>query len=354
MAQPPRDRPQIKPLTSARFFAALLVVIFHYDLTAKAFPSWIADFGYEAVTFFFVLSGFVLTYAHGAESGLNISWRRFALARVGRIFPAYYLALLISAPFFIAAAMKGHAGVWSDGALMLSMLQAWWPPAALAWNDPAWSLSNEMFFYAVFPIAWLCVLRISPASTLLLTYTLIVLTDLIRGSISDHNLSAYWPLLNLPQFLFGMALAKYFVFHKAQSSGNATFVFAVAAIILTMALKHRMPWLVSPSVLSLTFAATIYGLIGITGHIKGALSAASLIALGEASYAIYILHVPIWMWWDRTTRVLFGLHISAVFDFIGYALTVVLLSLSATYFMERPIRRTLSKMFRPSALAYPA
>lgn len=53
----------IPALTSLRFFAAALVVIFHYPGKQDVFPQLFWRFGYEAVTFFFVLSGFILTYA---------------------------------------------------------------------------------------------------------------------------------------------------------------------------------------------------------------------------------------------------------------------------------------------------
>ena len=88
-------RPIIPPLTSLRFFAALLVVVFHYNLAHPLFPVSIANFGYEAVTFFFVLSGFILTYTHGIpDAGLNIPWRTFLIARLVRLCPAYYLAII--------------------------------------------------------------------------------------------------------------------------------------------------------------------------------------------------------------------------------------------------------------------
>ena len=58
------NRPNLPTLTSLRFFAAIFVVIFHYNLPHPIFPRWLSDFGYEPVTFFFILSGFILTYAN--------------------------------------------------------------------------------------------------------------------------------------------------------------------------------------------------------------------------------------------------------------------------------------------------
>jgi peptidoglycan/LPS O-acetylase OafA/YrhL len=82
-------RPNILPLTSFRFIAALMVVIFHYDRKLELFPAGLASFGYEAVTFFFILSGFILTYTHGRDDGLNVSIQQFARSRLVRIVPAY-------------------------------------------------------------------------------------------------------------------------------------------------------------------------------------------------------------------------------------------------------------------------
>ena len=144
-------RPNIPTLTSLRFFAALLVVIFHYNLSHPFFPNWIAGQGYAAVTFFFVLSGFILTYVHyEAGSGLNLSYRRFMWSRLLRIGPTYFLAItLIFALYFIAGILRDIDPLRAG--LVLLMLQSWLPSAALYLNPPAWSLSNEIFFYLLFP-----------------------------------------------------------------------------------------------------------------------------------------------------------------------------------------------------------
>ena len=108
-------RPNIPALTTLRFFAALLVVIFHYNLTAPIFPFALAHFGYQAVTFFFILSGFILTYTHGTSVGLNVSLREFFAARIAQISPAYYLALILALPFFV------RSGQLSSAPFVLSM-----------------------------------------------------------------------------------------------------------------------------------------------------------------------------------------------------------------------------------------
>jgi len=104
-------------LTSLRFFAALEVVLFHYCIVHPDFPHWLANIGYDAVTFFFVLSGFILTYAHGPiPSGADTSFQKFALTRLARIYPAYFLGLLcVLALYYLA----GNAVLVGNSAWLL-------------------------------------------------------------------------------------------------------------------------------------------------------------------------------------------------------------------------------------------
>jgi peptidoglycan/LPS O-acetylase OafA/YrhL len=82
--------------------------------------------------------------------------KRFAVARFARIYPACCIGLALSAPWVAAALIKhlSPAAVWAESgkaALTWSLLQAWLPQTATAWNTPAWSLSVEAFFYLCFP-----------------------------------------------------------------------------------------------------------------------------------------------------------------------------------------------------------
>ncbi len=105
MRQPAR----LGSLTSLRFFAALLVLLYHCALRAKityASMAWwfrgLVANGIEAVGFFFVLSGFVLAYNYYApeETGIRGGSVAFWKGRIARIYPAYFVALLIALPAF--------------------------------------------------------------------------------------------------------------------------------------------------------------------------------------------------------------------------------------------------------------
>lgn len=327
----------IFPLTSARFFAALIVVIFHYDKKLQLFPAGLADFGYEAVTFFFILSGFVLTYTHGRDDGLNVTIAQFARSRLLRIVPAYVLALIVAFPFVVAAAIKtGH--LEPCVLLVPLMLQSWWPPASLLWNSPAWSLSNELFFYALYPLIWSALRGINPRASLFIAGGLVLAVSAFRAMIPHnteawHHFSAYFPLLNLPQFLLGVSLAKVFLNGERRSTAGL-FYASLIAVTAIVAFKTEQRWLTDGMVLCVVFGAMVYGLAGL-GSI---LSARPLVLLGDASYAIYILHVPIWLWWDRVTRVVLGFDWPVVLDFACYLAVVLALSIAAMMTIERPSR----------------
>lgn len=153
------NRKNIAILTSIRFFAALAVVIAHYEKNQLIFPLNLTNLGGPAVTFFFLLSGFVLTYAHVVKNGaalqINIDAKDFLIQRLARILPAYVIGLVLAFPilFYGYFQLKTISGLsfWSSMILTPTFMQSWFPPAAFAWNPPSWSLSVEWLFYIIFP-----------------------------------------------------------------------------------------------------------------------------------------------------------------------------------------------------------
>jgi len=347
-------RPEIPALTSLRFFAASLVVIFHYDRKEELFPTGLAHFGYESVAFFFILSGFVLTYAHAlgpADPKLNVDNRAFLAARLARILPAYFVALAIASPFYFSAFAKDGVdrSLLALGAVLVPMLaQAWIPQVALFWNGPAWSLSNELFFYILYPSLWRRSARMPGLSLLCVACGALVAVEIVRASLPGRspamiNFSEYFPLFNLPQFILGISLASIFIARPKLASVAYDIMLAVgiAAVAAIIAFKARVPLLGNTAILSLPFALIVFGAAGATGRLSKCLSMPALVLLGEASYALYILHVPIWMWWHRLNHVYLHYRASVVVDFALYA-SVILLSVFVVYvYIERPARRWL-------------
>ena len=144
-----------------------------------------ADHGFIAVSFFFVLSGFVLTYSYSGSDGRMRGTRSaFYLARFARIYPAYLLAAIAAIPLFFLALRQVHtlAGtlmrVAAGGTLVAALVQSWLPRTANYLNSPAWSLSVEAFFYLLFPLILPLITGLSKpriASFLVLSWILLVL-----------------------------------------------------------------------------------------------------------------------------------------------------------------------------------
>ena len=162
---------QLAALTSLRFVAAFSVLVLHYRDLLGPMPAWIYRGivgGQYGVTFFFILSGFILTYRYAAwfEGGVaGADFWRFQRFRFARIYPIYVVGLLLDTPCHLVerfqAGQLADVGQtwWASWLLNLIGLQAWVPatPFAMFWNTPAWSVSAELFFYATFPFvcAWL-------------------------------------------------------------------------------------------------------------------------------------------------------------------------------------------------------
>jgi peptidoglycan/LPS O-acetylase OafA/YrhL len=354
-------RPNIPALTTLRFFAALLVVIFHYDIGRHLnFLSGVSGFGYEAVTFFFVLSGFILTYAHleaGKPERLNVSAAAFLTHRIARIAPAYFIGLGLAAPFFIAGYAVHHEISQSQfvvGLLLVpTALQAWFPPAATLWNSPAWSLSVEVFLYASFVPLVRMVRRSGQITLMIAAYILVCSVALARVYLGDnrpandadwwHSLFAYFPLWHLPQFIFGIALGRLFISGTKLSQRAHEVILLASIFVICAILRYHsvMPMLSSNIVLAPVFGALIFGAARATGPLSRILSAWPLVLLGDASYATYIIHIPLWQWWYRVTVVDLQVGLPPPIDFFCYLLIAVGASVLVHAYVERPARRLL-------------
>src|SRR5262245_23436357 len=149
-----RRPPRLHALTSLRFVAAAMIVVGH---TGAAFGLR-GDIGqnehfccHQAVSFFFVLSGFILAHVY-PELRTAADRGRFVLARFARLWPTHIACTLI---LFVLVGWPEWTGPNLFIALtQLTMVHAWLPVQGLnaSWNGPSWSISTEFFFYLSFVI----------------------------------------------------------------------------------------------------------------------------------------------------------------------------------------------------------
>lgn len=306
------ERPKNLPwLTFARFPAAMLVMVFHtWNLLASNLPPGpvttavgrVAGRGGLSVAFFYILSGFILTYVHSRES--SIAPRRFFLSRFARIWPVYAVSLLLAFPIFLAqslAVLANHPGLggWARVAIRagsaLTFLQAWSPATALTWTLTSWSLSCEVFFYLSFP--W-----IMPRIAKLATWKVAIiglgaLVPMIgRFWVYQwtHSLHMHFnPLARWPEFVAGICLALLFL-RGLRLGGGAALVCAAMVLVPT---QFDGPVLFSVAVEH----------IGIVGLLLWLASAPECPrrwsgipeGLGKASYALFLFHPTLFRYYPN-------------------------------------------------------
>jgi peptidoglycan/LPS O-acetylase OafA/YrhL len=319
------SKAQLPALTGVRFFAAAHVVFYHYGqpLFAQA-PSSVRAFvgnGFVGVSFFFVLSGFILAYTY-ADACDRPSWARdFWIARFARVYPMYAAAL--AATGVLLAITHPHSTARTialSGVASLLLVQSWVPVWVGVWNIPGWSLSVEALFYAAFPafFPWLVrrssggiarVIALATASALVVPALYVGLDpDGIGRAVAPGgdttllDVVKYEPLLHLPQFIVGAAFGCAFARRPAAaqaaqpSAMSALSVPATLAILAALSVPYgRFFPLVHDGLLAPLFGVFIYGLAIGRGPIAGALRAPALVFLGRASYATYVLQHPVWI-----------------------------------------------------------
>ncbi len=367
-------------LTGLRFFLAALVMLFHVaGDPMKDAPAWLARIighGYLAVNAFFMLSGFVLAHTYLDAAGkLKGTRRNFWVARFARIYPVYALTIIFSFPHRAEIPGNPPQG-WEDALASFSVFglaQAWIPKYALWIDSAAWSLSAEAFFYVLFPLAakfrwnrgraglvgiiaacWILCLAAPATASLAFAYGGTRLTDLM----SRKWVSAFFeynPLFHVPAFMMGIAAQRLFLL---ESSGKevafrrpaAMSILAIGVIVAVLGFGPPIPRLfVHNGLLSPAFACLTLALATGRGAIAHLLSRPFLVLLGEASYSLYLLHLPLW----GLTRSLNAGTLNLPDSSWGFLLADVALtigvSLLALRFVEKPYRASIAKsLWRPA------
>jgi len=193
------------------------VVFFYHILVFAPLPGPITKLfaqGYYGVTFFFVLSGFVLTWsARPRVSTSTFYWRRFA-----RIWPSHIVALLLAIPVFYTLGTVPEGSFlkpFDAGILSLSvvLLQGWWlaPLILFSGNPAAWTLTCEAFFYALHPWISRVLVPTLRRGALFFAGGVVLYAFVYRLSVILWPESVLvlvpLPVQRLPEFVLGMALA---------------------------------------------------------------------------------------------------------------------------------------------------
>tara|TARA_B100000035_G_scaffold312899_1_gene325356 strand:- start:329 stop:1489 length:1161 start_codon:yes stop_codon:yes gene_type:complete len=367
------NRLHIYPLTSLRFFAAFLIFVLHAS-NHNFFPSsYLHHFDLsKSVCFFFVLSGFVLSYAY---DNTHICLRTFYRARLLRIWPLTVASLVFVFLFLPSSLyLPLESSIFSSAAVLTThifCIQAFFPISSFyfGFNAVSWSISAELFFYALFPF----VIRLKTSKLLLCTisYTLFLLffaSYLNRFELEFFSSSNYDfidingllyinPLARLPEFLIGVLAFKvfsspyynkFFAQYARLKLRIKLFYYLLDVLIMFLLLSFAFGRslsfttrleLLDFSILQLNaaifFAIIILMCISSFGLISKILSLRLFVSLGNLSFSFYLLHQPIMIRASQVGSINIGgfpLFHSSFLSVLFYSL---LISLLFHYFIEK-------------------
>jgi peptidoglycan/LPS O-acetylase OafA/YrhL len=394
------QRQEIQSLTGLRFYAAALVLWAH-TVTAFLIPAGVPilgstpSAGYLGMTLFFVLSGFVIHYNYGASVG-SLSGRAiysFAVARVARLYPLFFLCVAITAliprdpspslawlPFYLTMTHD-----WSPQVVGNSFLGDLFAPGS-------WSISAEIVLYLIYiPMARPIGRFLNRERTVLVLIGALVavVTLFYIGQVAgwwyasldfsypstDHWLFYRSPVCRVSEFSLGVLVAALYNLRSASKvtvrertlAGSAAAFGAVWAVALLLGgeipairdqvLILRLSWGFAPSV-----AALIFYLARCRSPVSWFAENKPVILLGHASYSIYLLQ---WIFFSLFST--YGVAANALLApkiILAWTMTAIL-ALGCYRYFESPsrsfIRRALSPdrvgaflLRRPTAVRVPA
>ena len=309
----PERRDTLGALTSLRFFAALLVFTWHC-VPVRQF-SGTFSLGYIGVGFFFLLSGFILTYSYRAAFADGLRWeaaRAFYVARVARVVPLH----LVTIPPMVFALQYYGSPFWTgvdartrvtEVVAQVLLVHSWFSDRAVHFgaNGPSWSISVEAFFYALFPLlafALLRAFRAAPARAVLAAAFGVWPLQVAVLARQHAAVNEFWfyvfPPARLADFavgmLLGIAVLRGDPAARPRLRATSMEMLALAAIGLSIFISPLLPLALRFSAaLMPAWAFAIYVFASRRGALTRLLEHPVLVRLGEVSFAFYLIHLTV-------------------------------------------------------------
>ncbi len=294
----------IKPLTSIRMIFALFVFLSHLGFLensnsySKLFNNVFPE-GFLGVSFFFILSGFILTYSYELRlRDKTVSIKNFYVARFARIYPMHFVTMI--AALILSLAIGNNDNYLLQNSLLIQSFYSN-EDIFFSLNAPSWSISDEMFFYLLFPIVLLFT-----ANVRVLLFTMLTAIILYLNIYLDDDSKHYWlyisPILRFADFLLGMILYSVYKYLKTHyeilnNKGTVLEIVSVSIFLvfftfhlnLNISFRYSIYYWLPMFLIILAFA--ISGSSNNKGFISKILSNRYLVWLGEISFCFYLIHV---------------------------------------------------------------
>jgi peptidoglycan/LPS O-acetylase OafA/YrhL len=344
-------RGKLDGLTSARFFFAMMVVVFHFtgQLPAEfqTLPAFVSNMGPLAVSWFFVLSGFIIAYNY-PELSTNKQRRDFCILRVARLWPVHCV-VLTAAVSFLYVTKNGYLLRHEDWLFYhYTLTQTWTMNADIAtgYNGPSWSVSNELFFYFLYigmlaPQRWLrifvVIVPIAIGVALPIAHGCFLPGDnpaSTAGSPHCNLLIFQFPPARLIEFVSGV------IIYRMGLRVPQWIGLALAAAVFGC-LIPPIPWIgydplvlaAEREILLVVGGGALIASLARDGWLSRLLSFRPLVIGGEISYSIYMTHQMVNL---GILPYVHGLDLSLTF--LLYLAITITSSVFLFYFVEAPVR----------------
>ncbi len=294
----------ITSLQALRFIFALFILSEHYPLDINH-PHLIEGAGAMGVSFFLVLSGFVMSVGYESRvQAESFSWGSFMLRRLIRLWPLHLLCL--GTWIILAYAAWGSNAIYPLPLLGNALLLQWLPLEHIGGNSVAWCLSILVIFYAIYPL----LARIKTTQLILLTLLIHITLRLFADIYTGIDMHWYWcrfPISRILEFLIGILCYRSYQ-HIIKQYGNKYFnqlsigyrwiieLFPMALCtwgLITLRANYTPLGSVMHFYLPCYLMILVFALSSTYPHkasIANLISRPWLIYLGEISFSFYMIH----------------------------------------------------------------
>lgn len=351
-------------MTGVRGLAAVWVLLLHAQQHASLYfglpilekiPG--LGNGWHGVDLFFMLSGFILMYAHERDFRVirKDSLVRFARLRFTRVYPLNAAVLCLIGVFvlfahgYVAWARSFYGPqTYTFGAFLSTLFLAtrWFLPIKGDFNQPVWSLSLEVLGYVAFPFLAYSAQRMQRKWLLIaMAIFSLAISFVVLRPYGQWQNSQIAVMRMGACFLTGIVVYRLWVLTANRLRWSAlsriTELSAIGLLLSALGILNGDGHLHGDPQLNILFATLLYGLAFQRGIVHRILSSRVALFLGEISFPLYLVHVAPLLWL-RYYLLTHGSEYSelARFGFLaGWAASTILVAAVLHYVVEKPFHR---------------
>lgn len=289
----------IKSLLGLRYVFFIFIFLFHFSITYFESPV-LKHAGEIGVTFFFILSGFVLAFKYQSYTSIGST---FIIKRINKIYPLY---LLVLAGTILMSYYNWNMNSYVKLVPNVLLLQSWIPLKSFGSSgvSVSWFLSDLMFFYFIYKY----ILYFFERFNLKIVGIGILIWVLINVFLIEFNVISdshrFWffyicPISRLLDFVIGVYLCRLFLSEKFVLRVNNSNIVQISSLVILFIMFFLSPLIPQDYLYDLYFIFPcsllifIFALTDSNGFLSSFLGNKYMVKLGENSFACYLIHYDI-------------------------------------------------------------